>query len=124
MNSTYVFRFRGHDLADSAARMEARIGPMLKYHPAILEASAMVVGATVTLLVRATGQDRTRMIGAVRKFATAAVTGMGLEWSRPLVPESVTTEPNGRTLLMGEGRTPRGPYRPRRPRKTASREAS
>ena len=84
----------------------------------------MVVGATVTLLIRATGQDRTRMIVAVRKFATAAVVGMGLEWTRPLVPESVTTEPNGRNLLMGEGRTPRGPYRPRRPRTPVPREAS
>lgn len=119
MNSTYVFRFRGSvDLERAAVRTDERMTRMLKYHPVILEASAAVVGTTVTMTIRATGQDRTRMIVAVRKFATAAVTGSGLEWSRPLVPESVTTEPNGRSLLMGEGRTPRGPYRPRASRRT------
>lgn len=121
MISNYLFRFRGPvDLDDAKVRLDERMARMLRYHPVVLEASAEIVGTTLALSIRATGQDRTRMIVAVRKFATAAVTGSGLEWSRPLVPESVTTEPNGRQLLMGEGRTERGPYRPRRPKASAS----
>lgn len=113
MIATYTFRVREDADSDASAAMNEHASRMLRYHKAVLDAHAAREGSTVVLRVRATGTDRTRLMLAVRKYATGLLSAHHLKFERPLVPELVEFEPNGRQLNYGEGRTPRGPYRPR-----------
>lgn len=111
MIATYTFRVRTD--ADPSEALNEHGARMLRYHKNVLDSHAEAEGGTVLLRVRATGTDRVRLSVAARKYATGLLGAQRLKFERPLVPELVEFEPNGRQLNYGEGRTPRGPYRPR-----------
>jgi hypothetical protein len=112
-NFTFRTRLDGRDGADVLAGLHERGDRMVRYHKRVLDWSAELAGDTVALHLRVDGTERWRVSKAARSFATALLATQHLGFQRPLQPELVTTEPNGRHLLAGEGRTPRGPYRPR-----------
>lgn len=113
VNHVYRVRLGGRDGTEVLEGLNDRGTRMAPYHRHVLGWSAEIEGSTVVLRARVSETDRIRVTLAARKFATALLATQNLDFQRPLVPESALPEPNGRHLLMGEGRTPRGPYRPR-----------
>lgn len=113
VNHVYRVRLDGREPEAVRAALDDRAGRMALYHKHVLDWSVAIEGSTVALRVRVCETDRTRVAVAARKFATTLLATQKLSFQRPLTPESALPEPSGRSLLLGEGRTPRGPYRPR-----------
>ena len=113
VNHLYRVRLDERDPEELKTALDDRATRLAQYHKHVLDWSVAIEGTTVALRLRVSETDRTRVAVAARKFATTLLATQNLSFQRPLAPESALPEPSGRSLLLGEGRTPRGPYRPR-----------